>query len=1329
MTEPIFKDQEFYDTAIKIGQENNKLEDEKARAEEEKQRLELEEKQKEEEEQNDVGEELRNAFTGGLRDTASSLITLPERAQDMFSGEMAAEGEDYEPEFNPLGGDLNPVTQTWWGNAIRSAVHFGSLAVGVVAGAKVVAAAGIGGGISAGASWLAGVGTAGFGGTVVRGAAIGAASDLMSEYSQDHNMMGSLKEHVPLLDTPLATKDTDHPMVKTLKNVVEGMGIGIIADGLVGAIGRSRGASPTPVAAKPDRQALIDADAVTGLQRAKAEEAAKTAVDKLLRQDTALYLQKQGVDFKKLSPDLQLEQMLATKKRSKSNKYSTWNPPETAEQRASRKVEERNKSVEDQTIEKGRVEMEDEGFRGHKNKPIADAHQGSPNSMGDVYEVQKQTSRIHKDWGSENGSTDNILTPKQAERIANEGFEGNTTLVQDLARELYGEVRFKALREDLQRQGRSLDEFFADSLESAQIIAGGRDAGSEVPRDFWRRIFESDPAQTGTGAGGKSENIQYWSIENVVAADLVNTALFRKLRDLSIASTEIRSVLDITDVDGPVKSIYDNLIVGLTETKRSRYIISREFNSLKAQDPRAARKAYEQTLSEIHSTTKDQVAMMFDLARQAPTDDFMHAVLEAFSMSNNITNWTDFDAFMRRRLMGETTESGVKKTGILIRELQGVMINSVLSGPKTPMRAIMGTSTAVFTRPMAQMLGGIATYVGTGFKDSGTLRTALASTNAMVQTVPEAAKYFKARLNAYWSGEVSSIRSRYAEYNQADEQWELMKHWAETRGTQGEKAAFRVANLSRSLNDNNFLTYSSKLMAATDDAFTMILARARAKERAMMAAFDAKGQGVIPEITPDLIKEIESREYAQIFDAADGSISDDMLKYAKEEATLTKDVTGFGKSMDALFDTQPLLKPFYLFARTGINGLEFSFKHVPGLNFLVKEFNDIAFAKPGNLDNVRQYGITNDFELANAKALQNGRLAIGGSVVFMASQHYLNGNLTGNGPQDASLRRVWEAAGWKPRSIKLGDVWISYDSLEPFSNVLAAIADVGDNQRLMGDQWVEQNLAGISMIVAKGAVSKTYLQGLQQIFDLFGNDPKKFEKIGASLANNTVPLSSLRNEIGRLINPQMRELSSSWDDQIRNRNLMMEGLAEEQLPIKYDILNGEPIRDWDWPTRAFNFISPVQLNFDQSPGRQLLLRSNYDLRMSVYSAPDGTSLADVPKVRSLFQKAIGDQNLEAELNKLATDKMVLESIDLMEADLASGRKGKDPMSYRHNLIIKNRIDNARRRAWGSIRNDADVINLINARKNIKGSKFTQRSDSERSNELYDQAQEILKMYR
>ncbi|BCV06500.1 MAG: hypothetical protein CM15mV135_150 [uncultured marine virus] len=133
----------------------------------------------------------------------------------------------------------------------------------------------------------------------------------------------------------------------------------------------------------------------------------------------------------------------------------------------------------------------------------------------------------------------------------------------------------------------------------------------------------------------------------------------------------------------------------------------------------------------------------------------------------------------------------------------------------------------------------------------------MASTNALVQTIPEAFKYFNTRLRSYWSGEISTFKNRFGDFDARDEQWELMKHWAETRGTDGERLHLDLQTFPFCKRQKLF-TYSTKLMAATDDAFTMLLARARAKERAMMEAFDARGQGRIQQITPELIKKLRN---------------------------------------------------------------------------------------------------------------------------------------------------------------------------------------------------------------------------------------------------------------------------------------------------------------------------------------------------------------------------------------------------------------------------------------------------------------------------------------
>ena len=153
---------------------------------------------------------------------------------------------------------------------------------------------------------------------------------------------------------------------------------------------------------------------------------------------------------------------------------------------------------------------------------------------------------------------------------------------------------------------------------------------------------------------------------------------------------------------------------------------------------------------------------------------------------------------------------------------------------------------------------------------------------------------------------------------------------------------------------------------------------------------------------------------------------------------------------------------------------------------------------------------------------------------------------------------------------------------------MSTIADVGDASQLMGEEWTENQLGKISLVVAQAITSKSYLAGIQSFVDLFGGRPGQGPRIVAGLANNVVPLAGLRNEMGKLFTPYMREINSGIIQSVRNRNLITEQFTDTPLPIKYDMLNGKPLKDWDFLTRAFNAVSPVSLNLDQSPGRQLL---------------------------------------------------------------------------------------------------------------------------------------------
>ena len=134
--------------------------------------------------------------------------------------------------------------------------------------------------------------------------------------------------------------------------------------------------------------------------------------------------------------------------------------------------------------------------------------------------------------------------------------------------------------------------------------------------------------------------------------------------------------------------------------------------------------------------------------------------------------------------------------------------------------------------------------------------------------------------------------------------------------------------------------------------------------------------------------------------------------------------------------------------------------------------------------------------------------------------------------------------------------------------------------------------------------------------------------------------------------------------------------------------------------------SIILASLDSSDGRTFLFNSGYDLRMSTYYAPDSTNLTDEPKIRSMFQKAIGDQNLERQLDKLATDARALASLAEMQKDIRDGNRAKyDARNYWHNGKIDQLFQQARKVAWAQIMNNPEVQEIIDEQKNKKRAKL------------------------
>ncbi|GCE65701.1 hypothetical protein OMCYN_01647 [cyanobiont of Ornithocercus magnificus] len=994
----------------------------------------------------------------------------------------------------------------------------------------------------------------------------------------------------------------------------------------------------------------------------------------------------------------------------------------------------RQRNVSDQIIEKGRAELNDTlsnaakaakspqhiAMRGHMNKPLAEPWQGSPNSTADAGEIHQQLNRIDSEFSAKDGSTDAVLTPLEAERMATTSGLSEE-LLQKKAAELLSSPRYAALKLSINKGETSWAKAFWPAYRRHQQVMG-RVETAKTPEEFWEPILKRQ--------NSRYEKFKYWSDHNVVVADLVIGSLMKQIRDLSSGALELSNIADIKDTDGPLKTIADRLIFGLAQTKRSRYLIGAQLNNLKGPTGSGGAKVKKagirkttagvagempteaeirQRLIDIDNETRETVQTVLTLAGKSGNEDLLKALIEAFAMTDNIHTMLDLDLFMRKRLRGFSSQNQT------LAELSSFFVNSVLSAPKTPVRAFLGTGQAAFLQPMTRAIG--ATARG----DWVTARSNIAAMNAFTGMVPEAWSVFNRRAKANFSRDINSIETRFSSrQRQSDAQWAALGKWVESRGSDGDKASYYLGKLARGLNDNRIFSASSRLMASFDETYAVILGRARAKEKAMRQVLDNKTQKIdryrysiagdkvkrrksSSEITADDLALYEDIFFREMLNK-DGTVkldSDLFLKADYQEATLTEPLTAFGKDLNQLFEKWPLMKPFFLFARTGISGLNLTFKNAPGLGLLHRKHLDIMYADVEDLENLARYGIFNAADLDNAKAQIAGRQLVGTAVVFAGAVAYMSDNLTGNGPQDRGLREVWRMTDWQPRRIRVGDVWLSHDVFDPYSTILTTLADIGDNSQLMGPKWTEDKYQKLALAVGGSMVSKSYLSGINDLIDAFSGGHGAGSRIWGNIANNAalVPIfgAGMRNSIGKVLSPYMRELDDEISDSIRNRNLTTEYFSDKPLPIKYNLLRkGKPLREWGFWQRAFNEATGLNIDVaDDSPGGQLLRDSNYDLRLLTKRAPDGTDLSNSSRLRSMFQLAISEQNIGEKLDALAERKDVQDSLDDMESDRENNRLRLDPMqTYVHNRLIRSVIKPAVRAAWQTMKSNPEVTTLI-----------------------------------
>lgn len=1154
------------------------------------------------------------------------------------TAEAALTGQMMNPEFKPtwlqVSDEVEPMNRTVWGNLLRGVGEYAvltGLLRGAAKGAKAVRLPGV----TRLSQALAADSAATKAGKIVRtatkGAIIGAAADFTSSYSEGETLSTELNKLFPQVPDWLVTKENDTPLERKVKNVVEGLGIGAVTDLAFGWRAARKAAAEAKLPKEDALKAFQDAEKnLNKVQEAIATKAAAINPEGKLTPDQNAFLRETDPEWNAL-----LEARSTLGKQYKEL-HDALDPKVQAELKIKDSADRRQANFDEKV--KAAIEDDPEGIEPNAwvNSPLYDRPDKglfSPAGKGGYFQSLVSSYRMENDGILKNGRRPSVYTETALEKRLSQFDPERKKVIEQVAKNL--EVELNTAK-SLEGKTGAMKGFSVEQLKalSTAKYVDLLDDIAKNPEDLEalkQRLLEKPNLRYNEVTG---EYEPYFGLTDHRAAEMLIHTAAGELSDLAQAG---RSIDGVMSNDRQVEAILNRMQFLLMETGKSKYIRGFELNGLKANPSDIAA-----GIAKKEADVKAYVTGLKDLFDKDP--GMLRSYLDILALADgNVKALDEMYKFAKDTVFSWDSIIGKDgKRSAFIDALTSIMYNSVLSGPKTVMRAAMGNTLVTYLRPMQAVMGGVLAG------DQKATAMGLASMKTAFQSIGEAWQISKQAWNAGKNNleNIPYLAEGRIPFTMTDK-WKNVGAVIEKQGTTSEKMMY---NLTTTLYDfNNWIgvKYPMTAMGAIDAGTNIIMGRMEAKLRAFSEAWDETGGNV----GKDLIQKYEQKFRDEIFDHQKQMIKSEYTTRMADEAGLKLPLDG--KTFMGLVDLEkteryissnPALRPFFMFMRTGYNALELVQKHTPILARFNDEVRDVLKATPDDLDSVLKYGITSPAHLIEAQAVMRGRIATGYLTVGSAIGLYFNGGLTGNGPADRETRNAWIQAGWRPRSIKMGDKWLSYDSLEPFTSFLSMVADIGDNANQLGEAATENWFAKLSYMIGMNVTSKSFLAGLSPLNDMLSlqSNPAQAAVWASNVANNMIPWAGARNEIANIMHPGMRELDKDFRkvlQTIANRNPIAKGM----LPQKFDILDGSVVREFDPMVRLFNAVSPLQINFTDNPTRRKLRESGYDIVRTLIKDSQGNKLD--AKTRSMLQSLMGKQNIEKQLEELFRDPAVIKEME------------------------------------------------------------------------------------
>ena len=741
---------------------------------------------------------------------------------------------------------------------------------------------------------------------------------------------------------------------------------------------------------------------------------------------------------------------------------------------------------------------------------------------GNPQEAAKSQAQIEDfDNVSQVASTP-LLSDAAYASITTRALQNATKAQVDELKEIIGEVGSQIDVEELSRSlGQSDLETVSKALVGIRKFLG---ASNETPENALK-LYENELTFT---TNVKGEEFKVLSREGVVATKTLITDTALQIQNLA----EVSEDLILHRLDTARQS--EHLVTRLQGLLRLHKVSAVHYGSGLRSFQVGPLKGFAEDLSKNLAGIDNSLNKMKELLRKGDAQaiaDYKDMVRGLVLADGDPLKQLSFNALAQQVGWREALKS---------------MYNSMLSGPVTQARNIIGSAMTSTLRPLAMATG----YTLQGNKEMA--RISMGAFHSYQESMSEAFMIFKKSWNEKKPiNEGEKFAARTAETKKQLDRLDAAAKTDQERDT---------ANFLRKVHnflDSPWLTYPTRTMTATDDAFKTLVSRMELKREAMEQTFKQTDKGF----------EVDEDIYAKLIDqkiGINGEIINQKLLSTAKEITFQQDLEGWMAKFAGVLEENPVFKYFVPFVKTPHNILVYSGTYVPGLNRFLKEVQDIRNAP--NPD-------------PNELAILAGREAIGTLAAGVGVTWALTGNLTGNGPSDPDQFKIWRQYN-QPQSIRIGNRWVSYASIEPLNVIFAAAADIPILLRRGYYEGAQAAIGQLTWTIAQATTNRSYFEGLSAALAFLNptelTKGENLSRQGWQAINTMIPLSGARRQLSKALTPGLIEYRNQFD------RTMSQGLPGYNLFTnnRVDIFDGEPIENQTspWSMNGLDIATGVMNN-------------------------------------------------------------------------------------------------------------------------------------------------------